>query len=105
MISGNLDAIPDARVRNIISNCPKYRFPSNIDFPKCRREILASLNDFGNRWCKRENFEPDALKEWKIYIFKIVDTPISFYSRNTHLLPPNLNLLFCILNEVSKRFM
>ena len=35
----------------------------NIDFPKCRREIAASLNDFSNRWCKRENVEPDALKE------------------------------------------
>ena len=39
-------------------------------------------------WCKRENVEPDALKEWKINIFKIIDTRISFYSRNTHLLPP-----------------
>ena len=62
--------------------------PPNIDFSKCRREIAASLNDFSNRWCKRENVEPDALKEWKINIFKIIDTRISFYSRNTHLLPP-----------------
>ena len=44
--------------------------------------MAASLNDFINRWCKRENVEPDALKEWKINIFKIIDT------RNTHLLPP-----------------
>ena len=88
VITGNLNVIPDARVRNIISIGPKYRFPSNIDFSKCRREIAASLNDFSNRWCKRENVEPDALKEWKINIFKIIDTRISFYSRNTHLLPP-----------------
>ena len=46
-----------------ISKGPKYRFPSNIDFPKYPREIAASLNDFGNRWCKRENVEPDAFKE------------------------------------------
>ena len=32
--------------------------------------------------------EPDALKEWKINIFKIIDTRISFCSRNTHILPP-----------------
>ena len=38
-------------------------FPSNIDFPKCRREIAASLNDFSNQWCKWENVEPGALKE------------------------------------------
>ena len=52
---------------------------------------------------KGENVEPDALKEWKINIFKIIDTRISFYSRNTHLLPLNLNLFF-ILNEVSRIF-
>ena len=52
------------------------------------REIAASLNDFSNCWCKQENVEPDALKEWKINIFKIIDTHISFYSRNTQLLPP-----------------
>ena len=65
----------------------------NIDFPLILIslnvvEIAASLNDFCNRWCKRENVEPDALKEWKINIFKIIDTRISFYCRNTHLLPP-----------------
>ena len=61
---------------------------------KCRREIAASLNDFSNRWCKRENVEPDALKEWKINIFKIIDTRISFYSRNTNFLPPKPKFSF-----------
>ena len=35
IIMGNLNAIPDSRVRNIISKGPKYRFPSNNDSPKC----------------------------------------------------------------------
>ena len=43
MITGNLNVIPTSRVRYSISKGPKYRFPSNIDFPKCRREIAASL--------------------------------------------------------------
>ena len=55
---GNLNS--GARVHNIFSKGPKYRFPSNIDFPKCRREIAASLNDFSNRWCKRENIKHDG---------------------------------------------
>ena len=104
VITGNLYVIPDARVRNIISKGPKYRFPSNIDFPKCRRGIAASLNDLSNRWCKQENVEPDDLKEWKINIFKIIDTRILFYSRNTHRLPPKPNHLFVILNEVYRIF-
>ena len=59
----NLNVILDAGVCNIISKGPKYRFPSNIDFTKCRIEIAASLNDLRSRRCKRENVEPDALKE------------------------------------------
>ena len=55
------------------------------------------LYDFSNCSCKQENVEPDALKEWKINIFKTIDTRITFNSRNTHLLPPSLNLLFVIL--------
>ena len=66
----------------------------NIDFPL----ILISLNVLerllllkmtlvivGANW-KMLNLMP--WKEWKINIFKIIDTHISFYSRNTHLLPP-----------------
>ena len=41
-----------------------------------------------------ENVQPDALKEWKINIFKIIDTRISFYSRNTHPLPPKPKFSF-----------
>ena len=88
MITGNLNVISDPRVHNIISKGSKYRFPSYIDFPKCRTEFAASLNDFSNRWCKWEHVEPDALKEWKINILKIIDSRISFYSRNKHFLPP-----------------
>ena len=64
----------------------------NMDFPLILISLNAaersSLNDFSNHWCKQENVEPDALKEWKINIFKIIHTRIPFYSHNTHLLPP-----------------
>ena len=92
-MTGNLKIISDSRIRYIVSKGPKYRFPSRIDFKKCREEIASALNDFGNRWCKREYAEPDALKEWKVSIFKIVDQRIKFYSQNTNLLPLNLNPL------------
>ena len=34
----------------------------HIDFQKCREKIAASLNEFCNRWYKREHVERDALK-------------------------------------------
>ena len=58
--------------RNIISNGPQYRFTSKIDFQNRSREIVASLNDFSNRWCKRTSVDSDALKEWKINILRLV---------------------------------
>ena len=79
IMTGNLKIISDSRIRYIVSKGPKYRFPSRINFKICREEIASALNDFGNRWCKREYVEPDALKEWKVSIFKIVDQRIKFY--------------------------
>ena len=87
------------RIRYIVSKGPKYRFPSRINFKKCREEIASALNDFGNRWCKREYVEPDALKEWKVSIFKIVDQRIKFYSQNTNLLPPKPKSTFRHLKQ------
>ena len=49
--------------------------------------------------CKREYVEPNALKEWKVSIFKIVDQCIKFYSQNTNLLPPKPKSTFRHLKQ------
>ena len=40
--------------------------------------------------------ECDALKNWKLNIFKIIDRRISFYSQNTNMIPskPKINYRF-----------
>ena len=81
----NTKIIPDSRIRNIVSKGPKYRFPSQIYFNRCREEIASALNDFGNRWCKRESCECNAMKEWKLSIFSIVDKRIKFYSADGYI--------------------
>ena len=79
VMTGNLKIISDSRIRYIVFKGLKYRFPSRIDLKRCREE--NALNDFGNRWCKREYVEPNALKKWKVSIFKTVDQRIKFYSQ------------------------
>ena len=54
-LAQSLKIIPDSRISNIGSKGPKYRFPSYIDFNRCREEIACAVNDFGNRWCNRES--------------------------------------------------
>ena len=62
------------------------------------------MNDFGNRWCKREGVEDNALKEWKRSIFTIVDKRIQFYSQNTNLLPPKPKSSFRHLKQCIQEF-
>ncbi|MCU7801044.1 MAG: hypothetical protein KZQ70_13130 [gamma proteobacterium symbiont of Lucinoma myriamae] len=91
--------IADARIRSIISKGPKYRFPSLIDFNKCRLQIAEALLEFCKRWCKREYVESSALNDWKLSIFKIIDQRISFYSKNPNLLPPKSKFSFRHLKQ------
>ena len=104
IVTGNLKIISDSRIRKIVSKGPKYRFPSYINFDKCRKEIASALNDFGSRGCKREGVEDNALKEWIRSIFTIVDKRIQFYSQNTNLLPPKPKSSFRHLKQGIQEF-
>ena len=68
-----------------------------IDFQKCREKIAGSLNEFCNRWC-------DALKDWKLNIFKIIDRRISFYSQNTNMLPRKPKISYRYLKSGIEEF-
>ena len=61
MFTGDLKIITDSRIRSIICKRPKYRFPLPIDFKSCCEEIAGALQEFCNRWCKREQVESNAL--------------------------------------------
>ena len=96
--------ISESRIRKIVCKGPKYRFPSYINFDKCREEIAAALSDFGNRWCKREGVDDTALKEWKRSIFTIMNKRIKFYSQITNLLPPKPKSSFRHLKQGIQEF-
>ena len=83
---------------------PKYRFPVPIDFKSCREEIAGALQEFCNRWCKREHVESNALNSWKLNIFKIIDGRISFYCNNLDLLPPKPKFTFRHLKKGIQEF-
>ena len=94
IVIGNLKIISDSRIRSIISKGPKCRFPAHIDFTECREALAKALNDYCTRWCKREHVESNALNNWKLNIFQIIDKLISFYLNNLDLLPPKSKFSF-----------
>ena len=68
------------------------------------QKIAISLNEFCNRWFKREHVECDALKDWKLNIFKIIDRRISIYSQNTKMLPRKSRISYRYLKSGFKEF-
>ena len=79
-----------------------------VDSKSCREEIAGALQEFCNRWCKREHVESNALNSWKLNIFKIIDGRISFYCINLDLLRPRSKFTFIHLKkgikELNRRF-
>ena len=83
----------------------KYRYwrrnvsPYFIIVHNSRETIASALNDYCMRWCKREHVESNALNNWKLKIFKIIDERVLFYSNNLDLLPPKPTLSFRYLKQ------
>ena len=68
------------------------------------RKNCTSHNEYCNHWCKREHVECDALKDWKLNIFKIIDRRISFYSQNTNMLPRKPKISYRYLKSGIEEF-
>ena len=96
--------ITDSRIHSVISKGPKYTFPAHTDFKKCRETIASALNDYCTCWCKRKHVESNALNNWKLKIFKIIDERVLFYSNNLDLLPPKPKFYFLILKQDIQEF-
>ena len=75
-----------------------------IDFKSCHKEIAEALQEFCNRWCKREHVESNALNSWKLNIFKFIDGRISFYYNNLDLLPAKPKFTFRHLKKGIQEF-
>ena len=76
ILTGDLKLITDPRIWSFKCKGPKYKFPSQIDITKCLKDIAGSLQEFCNRWCRREHVESNALNTYKTNILKITDSRI-----------------------------
>ena len=53
---------------------------------------------------QKEHVECDALKDWKLNIFKIIDRRISFYSQNTNMLSRKPKITYRYLKSGIEEF-
>ena len=78
---------------------PKYKFPSPIGIKNVVKKLWVPYKIFVIA-CAGCN----ALNTWKLNIFKIIDSRISFYCNNLDLLSPNLKYTFRKLKKGGQKF-
>ena len=66
--------------------------------------MLLSTKKTKELLLSKTKHECNALKEWKLSIFNIVDRRIKFYSHNTNLLPPKPISSFRYLKQGIQKF-
>ena len=84
----------------LIMTLPEF----HTDFNKCGETNACAFNDYCTRWCKREYVESNALNNWKVKVFKIIDKRVLVYSNNFDLLPPKHHLSFRYLKQGIQEF-
>ena len=64
VITGDLDLIPNAKLRNIIRKGPKYRIPNTINWKYNFKLLMDAVEDHARKWVKREEVNINCLSEW-----------------------------------------
>ena len=78
VVTGNLNIIKNKRPIHLFSKGPNYRERNSVNFTNARRAIKQGLDEYVNKWSKRNKKIKVMLTEWKIAVLERVDEKITF---------------------------
>jgi len=81
VITGNFEIINDKSLRSLLNEGRKYRIPSFIDFNSCRGQTAKALQEFGIKWCCREQVDLTILLNGKKHFFDIIINALRFITQ------------------------
>ena len=83
IITGNFNIIENSTLREMFKKGPKYRLPQRINWQEDKKIIDSFLNDYIDKWVKKEkksdntlSLDKNSLYCWKKEILNIVDRRI-----------------------------
>ena len=83
IITGNFNLIENPTLREMFKKGPKYRLPQRINWQEDRKIIINFLDDYIDKWIKKEkkldnslHLDKNSLCNWKKEILDIVDRKI-----------------------------
>jgi hypothetical protein len=64
IITGDVDTVENEDLKSLIRKSPKFREPRSFNWRQNFVSIMNAIEDYANRWDKRENEELNTLSEW-----------------------------------------
>ena len=83
IITGDLNIVRISKLRNILYKGPKYREPRYFAWKQNSKLILDSVEEYVQRWAKKEDVEVDTLSVWVKTVMSLVNKRVSVLSRTT----------------------
>ena len=84
IITGNLDIVPNVRLRNLIAKGPKFREPEQFSYASAKDEILNGIDKCIVSWSNRTGTCADAFRDWREGIRLSIDNRIAALAQNKH---------------------
>ena len=72
IVTGDLRIVEDVKLRKLLSKGPNFREHRNINFNKCKEEIVKALEIF----IEKHKLNNQEINDWKFNIIKAVDEKI-----------------------------
>ena len=76
VMSGDLNIIPDPKLRTLIAKGPKYREPLPFSCERAKEEILVGLDACINSWSTKSGVDKVAFGDWRNTIAEGIDRRI-----------------------------
>ena len=64
IVTGDIRAVQNNKLRKLLCKGPKYREPVSINFSNCKTEIKNSLTKFSSDWCNNKGVPVKCFTQW-----------------------------------------
>lgn len=83
IVTGNLDIVDNAELRQILSYGCKYRVPTSKSKEEIYLSIAEAINNFIKSKSKKYSQKENAFDVWKEKVLSIISNRIAFYEKNS----------------------
>ena len=78
IITGDLSKVRISKLREILTKGPKYRERRSFTWKQNFKLILDSVEEYAQRWAKKQGVEVDTLSEWVKTVMSLVNRGVSY---------------------------